>query len=62
MGHATSGGILTKKGIQKRACWIDVDAIHTTHSRVHGTALHVELDDQFDTSFDSEDIFAPPRL
>ena len=51
----------TKKGHPGR---VGLMLMHHTRSSVEGSwsAINVELNDQFDTSFDSEDIFAPPRL
>ena len=68
-GHATTSGYLDslesfvamKKGHPGR---VGLMLMHHTRSSVEGSwsAINVELNDQFDTSFDSEDIFAPPRL
>ena len=50
----------TKKGHPGR---VGLILMHHTHNSVEGlwSAINVELDNQFDTSFDAEDIFAPPR-
>ena len=44
-----------------RTCWIDVDASYTQLGRGFVVSNKVELDDQFNKSFDVEDIFAPPQ-
>jgi hypothetical protein len=52
--------VATKKGHPGR---VGLMLMHHTHNLVKGlwSAINVELNDQFNTSFDAEDIFAPPQ-
>ena len=50
--------VATKKGHPGR---VGLMLMHHTHNSVKGlwSEINVELNDQFNTSFDAEDIFAP---